>query len=105
MTTVKNKRELKELINQRIVRYGYNCNLNDIDVSKIADMSQLFQDSKFNGDISKWNVSRVYNMDYMFYRSQFNGDISDWKVRLTHAEEMFCESPLEGKEPSWYKEK
>ena len=62
MTTVRNKRELKELINQRIVRYGYNCNLNDIDVSKITDMSELFQDSKFNGDISEWDVSNVRDM-------------------------------------------
>ena len=53
MIVVNSKSELKELINQRIVRYGYNCNLNDIDVSKITDMSQLFQYSEFNGDISQ----------------------------------------------------
>ena len=82
----------------------FNGDLSKWNVSNVMYMECMFSSSLFDGDISKWNVSRVYNMDYMFYRSKFNGDISDWKVRLAHAEEMFCESPLEGKEPSWYRE-
>ena len=62
MIVVNNKKELKELINQRIREQGLNCNLNDIDVSKVTDMSELFMSSKFNGDISAWNVSNVKNM-------------------------------------------
>ena len=54
MIVVNSKKELRELINQRIKEQGNNCNLNDIDVSKITDMSYLFLESDFNGDISEW---------------------------------------------------
>ena len=43
-------------------------------------MNHMFQYSKFNGDISGWNVSNVRDMNHMFDKS-----------------------PLEGKEPEWYK--
>ena len=76
----KTKDELKEIINDRISKEGHNCDLNDIDVSQIKDMSYLFAWSKFNGDISKWNVSNVNNMNDMFTYSRFNGDISKWKI-------------------------
>ena len=56
------KYELKEIISVRIREQGPNCDLNDIDVSLIDDMSYLFQGSKFNGDISNWNVSNVKSM-------------------------------------------
>ena len=71
-----NKKELKELIDQLIDERGPNCDLNDIDVSKVTDMSYMFADSEFDGDISEWDVSRVKRMDYMFAWSQFKGDIS-----------------------------
>ena len=60
--------ELKEIIKDRISKEGSNCDLNDIDVSLIKDMSYLFDYSKFNGDISKWNVSNVIDMTGMFYK-------------------------------------
>ena len=74
------KRELKKIIEETIETEGLNCDLNFIDVSKITDMSYLFFNSKFNGDISKWNVSLVKDMCYMFCNSQFNQDISKWNV-------------------------
>jgi len=40
----------------------------------------MFNDSTFNGDISKWDVSHVTNMNGMFRWSKFNGDISKWVV-------------------------
>ena len=66
MIVVKNKIELRRLINQRIEEQGPNCDLNDIDVSGITNMSHLFYRSKFNGDISKWNTSRVVSMCKIF---------------------------------------
>ena len=47
----KTRDELKEIINERIKRYGNNCDLNDIDTSLITDMTGLFYDSDFNGNI------------------------------------------------------
>ena len=76
----KTKKELRDIIKQRIKEEGNECNLNDIDVSKITDMTDLFYNSIFNGDISEWDVSNVTNMNYMFYYSNFNGDISKWDV-------------------------
>ena len=84
MIVVEDRIELKKLIDQRIKEQGPNCDLNDIDVSKITDMSGLFSASyafkDFNGDISRWDVSNVKSMRFMFSRS-----------------------PLDRKEPSWYK--
>ena len=130
MITVNNKEELKAIINQRIEEQGPNCDLNDIDVSGITDMSFLFCKSNFNGDISQWDVSKVENMELMFYRSEFNGDISRWDVSNVmdmccmflesrfngdisrwnvctyEMTSMFRESELEvnGKTPTWYRE-
>ena len=78
MITVNNKKELIELIKQRIKDQGPKCDLNDIDVSKVTDMSHLFYLSIFDGDISKWNVGSVVDM-----------------------RDMFEDSPLEFREPSW----
>ena len=127
MIVVNNRKELKKLISQRIKTLGPNCDLNDIDVSKIDDMSFLFHYSPFNGDISAWDVSRVKNMRAMFQFSNFNGDISNWNVskvkdmrgmffgsnfngdlsrwdvsKVKIMTSIFHESPLHGKEPDWY---
>ena len=75
------KEELEDLIRKRIKEEGNNADLNDIDVSKITDMSNLFEGTYFNGDISNWDVSNVTNMRDMFYTCQsFNSDISSWDV-------------------------
>ena len=84
----KTKKELQTVINDKIAKEGTNCNLNTIDVSAITDMSHLFENSEFNGDISKWNVSKVTDMSWMFADSKFNGDISKWDVR--GVEDMRC---------------
>jgi len=103
----KDKDELEKLIFKLIKERGLNADLNDIDVSKITDMSNLFSQYdnsynigyderseyfwKFNGDISKWDVSNVKDMKYMFYYSSFNGDISKWDVsNVKDMKYMFC---------------
>ena len=96
------KRELKELINQRIKEQGPKCNLNDIDVSEIKDMSELFRESNFRGDISKWDVSNVKDMSKMFLASYFNGDISGWDVsNVKYMSEMFRLSSFNGDISKW----
>ncbi len=96
-----NKEELKKIIENRIQTEGPECDLNDIDVSDITDMSDLFKGSEFNGGISEWNVSNVTNMSHMFegvyvkekckyIDNPFAGDISRWDVsNVTNMNHMF----------------
>lgn len=76
----KSSKELIITIKKLIKKRGNKADLNDIDTSNITEMIRLFNNSKFNGDISKWNVSNVKHMSWMFNNSEFNGDISKWDV-------------------------
>lgn len=55
-------------------------NFNSWDVSTITDMSNMFDKSSFNQDISQWNVSNVTDLSFMFFSSPFNLDVSNWNV-------------------------
>ena len=85
------KEELKDIILKRIKDEGNEVDLNDIDVSEITDMSNLFERTDFNGDVSNWDVSNVKNMYGMFYKcTNFNKDILDWDVsNVTNMSYMF----------------
>lgn len=72
--------ELKKIIELAVKEKGVRVDLNFIDTSLIKNMTKLFLDSKFNGDISKWDVSRVTDFNSTFKRSKFNGDISKWDM-------------------------
>ena len=75
------KEELKKLMKQLIEERGNEGDFNDIDTSKITDMSDLFYElTDFNGNISQWDVSNVTNMRWMFDNSDFNQDISQWNI-------------------------
>ena len=55
--------------------------LSNWDISKVKDMSHMFEHSEFNNDsICNWDVSNVGNMISMFRTSPFNHDISNWQV-------------------------
>ena len=107
------KREIRTRLDQG------QTNLNDIDTSKITDMSYLFCDSdydlskldisrwdtskvelmngmfwgctNFNCDLSKWNVSKVIDMNFMFSGcNNFNSDLSKWNTgRVEDMKNMF----------------
>ena len=98
----KTRDELKDIIDQRIESEGNKRDLNDIDTSNIIDMSDLFEYSDFNGDISKWNVSNVKTMYGMFYKSEFNGNIYKWNVsNVKNMECMFMKSNFNSDISNW----
>ena len=98
----KTKDELREIVKNRISKEGPNCDLNDIDVSLIKDMSHMFAGLEFNGDISKWNVRNVENMSWMFDYSMFNGDISKWNVsNVKNMRSMFHKAKFNGDISEW----
>ena len=105
--TPKDKYELIKYIEEKIKKEGLGTqneplDLNDIDTSKITDMSSLFdtldgelRTLSWNGhfDISDWDVSNVKNMMLMFRRSRFDGDLSGWDVsNVKDIYGMFAES-------------
>ena len=93
---------IKKLVDDAIRKYGLSCDLNFIDVSQVTDMSNLFLNSRFAGDISGWNVSRVTNMMAMFSYSQFDGNISHWNVsNVTDMSSMFKGSLFKGNISEW----
>lgn len=47
----------------------------------VENMSNLFNQSTFNGDVSDWNTQNVKNMNSMFVgATEFNQDVSNWDV-------------------------
>ena len=57
----------QELLNEIKIRLDRGqTNLNDIDTSKITDMSSLFYEISQNVDVSLWDTSNVTNMKAMF---------------------------------------
>jgi surface protein len=59
----------------------FTQNLNDWDVSNVKNMSAMFRESVFNGDISNWNVSSITTFNSMFFSaSSFDRDLSSWNT-------------------------
>jgi surface protein len=98
----KTQEELQDLVAKLIEERGDDADLNDINTSKITDMSFIFSSSLFNGDISNWDVSNVEDMRYMFADSAFNGDISNWDVsKVENMYYMFAHSKFNGDISNW----
>ncbi len=77
--------------------------LENLDVSKLEDLSSLFRYSMFNGDLSNWDVSNCKNMEIMFARSRFNNDsLQHWDVsNVTNMNYLFISSNFNGNISSW----
>ena len=101
----KSKEELQDIIKKRIEQEGNEVDLNDIDVSNITDMSELFEGTDFNGNISKWDVSNVTDMSFMFYDCKlFNQDISRWDVsNVTKFDNIFVYCKIKEKHKPKFK--
>lgn len=99
---IPNKDVLLKTIEHEIQLYGINCDLNHLDVSQVKTMSSLFNESKFNGNISGWDTSNVVDMMCMFLKSPFNGDISKWNVsNVKNMRGMFARSKFSGNLSEW----
>jgi surface protein len=84
---------LSHLFAGSMVIKGGRWNISNWDVSKVTDMSHMFQGTvNFDGlGLDAWDVSSVTNMNQMFFESvHFNGDLSRWDVRnVTDMSYMF----------------
>ena len=94
------KKELREYLYSEIKRQGKNVVIQNLDVSLLEDLSDLFVDIADRVktlDLSGWNTSNVKNMSYMFYccarLESFN--LSGWdtsSVKTMHGMFYHCES-------------
>ncbi len=70
-----------QLVNDEIKRLGWEADLQFIDTSEVTNMCELFANTCFCGDVSKWDVSKVEDMTGMFKNCRgFNGDLTKWKL-------------------------
>lgn len=97
MIQVKNKKELKTIIQEKKIP------LDNIDVSLIEDFTFLFRAiDEINGNIKEWNTSNVTNMSFMFYESGLNEDISSWDTSsVKFMSSMFQKSSFNQDISSW----
>ncbi len=86
--------ELKDLLRKLLKERGKDADLNDIDVTDVHEMWELFRYlDPHNIDISKWDVSTVRAFSRMFIDCKnFNCDLSEWDMSsATHINHMFFE--------------
>lgn len=93
---------LHALVRGEIHRLGPNCDLNHIEVGYITDFTDIFAETQFNGDVSRWDVARSWNFSGMFRDCPFNGDVSKWDVaNAENFSNMFSNSNFNGDVSNW----
>lgn len=121
-TKVKDQDELDRTLNAKLrVEIGPGtkdnpADLNDIDISAMDNLSEIFFDSEFEYiDISNWDVTNVVNVSRMFYRSKLKSiNMSNWNLKKfewgMHGSQVFdyCKnlkvvdlSNIKETEPNW----
>jgi surface protein len=82
---------------------SFNQSIGNWDVSKVTNMSYMFNGaSSFNQPIGNWDVSKVMNMFALFSASPFNQEIGEWNVsNVTNMSFMFNGTPFNQKIDKW----
>ena len=77
-----NNQGLKNLVRETIRTQGPECDLNHILVDRLMNFSEVFAESAFNGDLSRWNIDAANkgSMIEMFDGCAFSGDLSGWCI-------------------------
>jgi surface protein len=75
-------KELRELIDKIIYKYGICADLNNVRVSYINNFEDVFSGKvQFNGDVSEWDVSNGLDFRFMFFICRnFNSNVSMWDI-------------------------
>lgn len=74
-----NDDNIKKIVKDQIDKFGKNVDLNYINTSDVTMMLEVFDQTDFCGDVSKWDVSNVTSFRDMFsYCYSFNCDLGDW---------------------------
>lgn len=60
---------IHSIVKDELQRLGLAADLNHIDVSEVTDMSFMFSNSKFTGDISKWKLKKRIFVSHIFSNS------------------------------------
>ena len=86
----KNYDELENLIKKLLEERGKDADLNDIDVSEVTEMWELFYHlDPHNINISKWDVSNVTAFTRMFLNCKnFNCDLSEWNMSNARSKKL-----------------
>ncbi|KAA8490632.1 hypothetical protein FVE85_9405 [Porphyridium purpureum] len=81
---------------------SFNGEIDTWDVSRVTDMNNMFASSGFNRDIGSWDTSSVTNMGSMFFGSPFNQDIGAWNTSsVTSMDFLFFGSPFNQDIHAW----
>lgn len=73
---------------------AFNGNISNWDVSRVVEMSGVFNGSPFNQNISNWDVSQVTIFSSMFFAAEsFNQNIAQWDIsKGTNMRTMFSQA-------------
>ena len=90
------------MVRREMHRLGPYCYLNHIQVGYITDFTNIFAETQFNGDVSRWDVARGWDFSGMFSNCPFNGDVSKWDVaNAENFSNMFSNSNFNGDVSNW----